>query len=197
MTICKHASLFSTLSLSMQVPTYSQKYKIYSVYSNYYPKPKCLNLGYFGGKPRTLQPHDSGTSAPIEILYGSFRKLRVPYFGVLIIRILLFRVLLYSGPLFRKLPYPKPQAHKQILNPKAQKLQTKILNCKNPRLTELALEPKLQEGFRGFPFRQKGFRVGLGFRTSGHRIGGALGSKSTCGFNHLLLRGPYTNIQGS
>ena len=31
--------------------------------------------------------------------YGSFRKLGVPCFGVLIIRILLFRVL-YSGPLF-------------------------------------------------------------------------------------------------
>ena len=32
-----------------------------------------------------------GTQAPG--LYGSFRKLRVPYFGVLVIRILLFRVL--------------------------------------------------------------------------------------------------------
>ena len=31
--------------------------------------------------------------------YGSFQKLGVPYFGVLIIRILLFRVL-YQGPLF-------------------------------------------------------------------------------------------------
>ena len=30
---------------------------------------------------------------------GSFRKLGVPYFGVLIIKILLFRVL-YLGPLF-------------------------------------------------------------------------------------------------
>ena len=36
---------------------------------------------------------------------GSFRKLVVPYFGVLIIRILLFRVL-YLGPYFRKLPSP-------------------------------------------------------------------------------------------
>ena len=34
---------------------------------------------------------------------GSFRKLGVPYFGVLMIRILLFRVL-YLGPYFRKLP---------------------------------------------------------------------------------------------
>ena len=31
--------------------------------------------------------------------YGSFRKFGLPYFGVLIIRILLFRVL-YYGPLF-------------------------------------------------------------------------------------------------
>ena len=34
---------------------------------------------------------------------GSFRKLWVPYFGVLIIRILLFRVL-YWGPLFSETP---------------------------------------------------------------------------------------------
>ena len=34
---------------------------------------------------------------------GSFRKLGVPYFGVLIIRILLFRVL-YRGPLFSETP---------------------------------------------------------------------------------------------
>ena len=32
-----------------------------------------------------------------------FPKIRVPYFGVLIIRILLFRVL-YSGPLFSETP---------------------------------------------------------------------------------------------
>ena len=36
-------------------------------------------------------------------LSGSFRKLGVPYFGVLIIRILLFRVL-YEGSLFSKTP---------------------------------------------------------------------------------------------
>ena len=35
--------------------------------------------------------------------YGSFRKLGVPYFGILIIRILLFRVL-YEGPLFSETP---------------------------------------------------------------------------------------------
>ena len=35
--------------------------------------------------------------------YASFRKLGVPYFGVLIIRILLFRVL-YWGPLFSETP---------------------------------------------------------------------------------------------
>ena len=37
------------------------------------------------------------------VLYGSFRKLGVPHFGVLIIRILLFRVL-YQGPLFSETP---------------------------------------------------------------------------------------------
>ena len=36
--------------------------------------------------------------------YGSFRKLGVPYFGVLIIRILRFRVHI-KVPYFRKLPY--------------------------------------------------------------------------------------------
>ena len=35
--------------------------------------------------------------------YGSFRKFGLPYFGVLIIRILLFRVL-YYGPLFSETP---------------------------------------------------------------------------------------------
>ena len=38
--------------------------------------------------------------------YGSFRKLGVPYFGILIIRILLFRVPQYNVPYFRKLPNP-------------------------------------------------------------------------------------------
>ena len=37
---------------------------------------------------------------------GSFRKYWVPYFGVLIIRILLFRILYYIRvPYFRKPPY--------------------------------------------------------------------------------------------
>ena len=45
----------------------------------------------------------------LRLLNGSFRKLGVPYFGVLIIRILLFRVL-YWGPLFSETPHsPKPQ----------------------------------------------------------------------------------------
>ena len=35
--------------------------------------------------------------------FGSFRKLRVPEFGVLQIRILLFRVL-YKGPIFSETP---------------------------------------------------------------------------------------------
>ena len=35
--------------------------------------------------------------------YGSFRKLGVPCFGILIIGVLLFRVL-YSGPLFSETP---------------------------------------------------------------------------------------------
>ena len=37
------------------------------------------------------------------LICGSFRKLGVPYFGVLIIRILIFRVL-YEGPLFSETP---------------------------------------------------------------------------------------------
>ena len=37
--------------------------------------------------------------------YGSFRKLGVPYFGVLVIKNLLFRVL-YLGPLFSETPTP-------------------------------------------------------------------------------------------
>ena len=46
----------------------------------------------------------SGVSVlKVHHLSGSFRKLGVPYLGVLIIRILLFRVL-YSGPLFSETP---------------------------------------------------------------------------------------------
>ena len=47
----------------------------------------------FSRLPRLLYP----------VLNGSFRKYGVPYFGVLIIRILLFRVL-YQGPLFSETP---------------------------------------------------------------------------------------------
>ena len=39
--------------------------------------------------------------------YGSFRKFGVPYFGVLIIRILLFRYYI-RVPYFRKLQYESP-----------------------------------------------------------------------------------------
>ena len=50
--------------------------------------------------------HQSGQAAPIpSARLGSFRKLGVPYFGVLMIRILLFRVL-YWGPLFSETPTP-------------------------------------------------------------------------------------------
>ena len=42
---------------------------------------------------------------PQTAVYGSFRKLGDPYFGVLIIRILVFRVLYQRVPYFRKLPY--------------------------------------------------------------------------------------------
>ena len=45
------------------------------------------------------KPGGEGGKGP----HGSFRNLGVPYFGVLIIRILLFRVL-YSGPLFPVTP---------------------------------------------------------------------------------------------
>ena len=37
------------------------------------------------------------SSKDVKALHGSFRKLGVPYFGVLIVRILLFSVL-YQGP---------------------------------------------------------------------------------------------------
>ena len=36
----------------------------------------------------------------MNFLYGSFRKLGVPYLGVLIIRTLLFRVLFLGSPIF-------------------------------------------------------------------------------------------------
>ena len=43
------------------------------------------------------------TSSQKVSFYGGFRKFGVPYFGVLIIRILLYRVL-YMGPLFSETP---------------------------------------------------------------------------------------------
>ena len=42
-------------------------------------------------------------SVRVSVPFGSFRKLEVPYFRVLIIRILLFRVL-SQGPLFSETP---------------------------------------------------------------------------------------------
>ena len=50
---------------------------------------RCL-----AGDPEALEPLSSN---------GSFRKLGVPYLGVLKIRILLFKVL-YKGPLFSETP---------------------------------------------------------------------------------------------
>ena len=49
-------------------------------------------------EPQGLNPKPMVLGGPRDVL-GSFRKLGVPYFGVLITRILLFR-LLYWGPLF-------------------------------------------------------------------------------------------------
>ena len=46
-------------------------------------------------------------------IYGSFRKLGVPNFGVLIMGILLFRVL-YQAPLLRKLPYGFTGFHEMV-----------------------------------------------------------------------------------
>ena len=48
-------------------------------------------------KPHALMNHSTVDGYSREV--GSFRKLGVPYLGVLIIRILLFRVL-YRGPIF-------------------------------------------------------------------------------------------------
>ena len=55
-------------------------------------------------KAHSTAPYQTTLFQTIYIyIYGSFRKLGVPYFGVLIIRILLFRVL-YWGPLFSETP---------------------------------------------------------------------------------------------
>ena len=47
-------------------------------------------------------------SGALGVVFGSFRNLGVPYFGVLIIKILQFRVL-YSGPLFSETPISELQ----------------------------------------------------------------------------------------
>ena len=69
-------------------------------------------MGLATGRNLTEMPPDAPELARIcREMYGghrdvrSFRKLGVPYFGVLIIRILLFKVL-YSGPLFSETPKP-------------------------------------------------------------------------------------------
>ena len=49
---------------------------------------------------------DSASSLESYKLHGAFRKLGVPFLGVLRIRILLFRVL-FRVPYFRKLPHVK------------------------------------------------------------------------------------------
>ena len=57
-----------------------------------------------------LKVYDKGTiRVPLKdsIRVWSFRKLGVPYFGILVIRILLFRVL-YSGPLLSETPKYHP-----------------------------------------------------------------------------------------
>ena len=55
-------------------------------------------------EPDTLSPTKTAPDRSlIEPYYESFRKLGLPYFGVLIIRILLFRVL-YQDPLFSETP---------------------------------------------------------------------------------------------
>ena len=58
---------------------------------------EVLSLGFEGPKDDCRNP-----ALPIirNLPYGSFRKLGVPYLGVLILRILLFRVLDWGPPIF-------------------------------------------------------------------------------------------------
>ena len=49
--------------------------------------PRALIVSIWLCKPVDAAPLN------LSVLNGSFRKLRVPYFGVLILRVLLFRVL--------------------------------------------------------------------------------------------------------
>ena len=91
---------------------------------------------------RDLGPWRSVLELKVWRLSRSFRKLGVPYFGVLIIRILLFTVL-YSGPLFSETPKwgfgvsglwtgrrcldqsPEPESSKLTLSPKPIKLHAR------------------------------------------------------------------------
>ena len=70
--------------------------------------------------------------------YGTFRKLGVPYFGVLIIRILLFR-LLYWGPLFSETPLSLYD-----WCPRPQKLPEPLLS---PGINPLSLQRKQQDPY--------------------------------------------------
>ena len=88
----------------------------------------------------TPRPDFSQSSAPI----GSFRKLGVPYFGVLRIRILLFKVL-FSGPLFSETPictfFLNPKPANQVGTPCKKLLRNLSRNpSKNP-LTNPLREP--------------------------------------------------------
>ena len=94
-------------------------------------------------------------------------KIRVPYFGVLIIRILLFRGLYWGVPYFRKRPY--------------QSITTRDSKIHSPRLPPLRFGPPQLQRCRplyffffflglglGFRVQGLGFRVqGAGFRVSG------------------------------
>ena len=73
----------------------------------------CILIGYFGAL--SIYHNDTWTLWEVDTIsrlrpqsryysYGSFRKLGVLYFVVLVLRIILFRVLCW-GRLFSKLPY--------------------------------------------------------------------------------------------
>ena len=91
--------------------------------------------------------------------FGSFRKLGIPYFGVIITRILLFRVL-YWGPLFSETPICDSETNKtELERPRPR-----------PRLTRARLASSSRPlGFRVSGFRVSGFQ-GLGFRGLGFRV---------------------------
>ena len=56
-----------------------------------------------------LKGFEPRTDCALTKTIWGFRKLGVPYFGVLVIRILLFRVLYLGFPHFRELPYLLPR----------------------------------------------------------------------------------------